>query len=50
MRKLSILLLEQIFLNYNDNLIKETISHKNIIAVHPNIKEVNKIPRYNINC
>ena len=49
MRKLANLLLEEIYLNYNDYLIKETINKKNIIAVHPDIKEVNQIPSYNIN-
>ena len=49
MRKLANLLLEQIYLNYKDYLIKEKISQKNIIAIHPDIKEVNEIPSYKIN-
>lgn len=36
-------------MNYKDYLIKEKISQKNIIAIHPDIKEVNEIPSCQIN-
>jgi len=48
-RKLSNLLLSEIYSTYLESLTKITISKKIIIVVKPDIKEINKIPWYQIN-
>ena len=48
-RKLANLLLEEIYSNYSDFLIKAGISQKTIIAVNPTISGIGEIPCYQIN-
>ena len=48
-RKLANLLLDEIYSNYSEFLIKVGISQKNIIAVNPKISGIGEIPCYQIN-